>query len=116
MRTRVWLAAGCFALGVALACGSSRRSGFCGAYADDVAACCPLEDYYDLRAVCQLDIDQAGSNGGGCRRAMVDLYDCIGEVACSDGCPGGGPGDCVQQQSAVLGLCTAPPPDPTIPR
>lgn len=111
MRTRHFARLlGLLALALVTACVSPRRRTYCGAWADDVAMCCPDESYDTLRQNCQFDIDQAYAHSQGCGRAMHDYYTCIENVACDEGCPGGGPYDCAQENNAVLGLCGSSPP------
>lgn len=111
MRTRHFARLlGLLALALVTACVPPRRRTYCGAWADDVAMCCPDESYDALRQSCQFDIEQANAHSPGCGRAMHDYYACIEDVACDDGCPGGGPYDCAQESSAVLGLCGSSPP------
>lgn len=97
-----------------LACRSSaRRSGFCGAYADTVEACCVDEVYAELRLVCQQDLDSAASVGGACAQSVRDYYSCVEEAACMDECQGGAD-PCAAYVQTMIGACNQSPPPPEL--
>lgn len=95
-----------------LACRSSgRRSAYCGSYADTVEACCPEQEYAELRVVCQQDVDSAAALGGACAQSVRDYYDCVEQAACLDECHGAAD-PCTGYIDTMIGACNQSPPPP----